>query len=56
MIILLSKYLIANTPRDEIGRRARLKIWWMKIRAGSSPAAGTNRYTNEPSESWFFLL
>ncbi|GEM_PF-6645193 len=23
------------------GRRARLKIWWVKARAGSSPAPGT---------------
>lgn len=26
----------------EIGRRARLKIWWWQHRVGSSPTLGTN--------------
>ncbi len=35
--------------RDEIGRRARLKIWWGQPRVGSSPTAGNLTYYNVSS-------
>ena len=31
-------------PGDGIGRHARLKIWWLHGRMGSSPIPGNNRY------------
>ena len=36
------KYLFYTiiSRRDEIGRRARLKIWWSLLRVGSTPTAG----------------
>ena len=41
-------------PSDEIGRRARLKIWCWQQRAGSTPALG--KFNKTLSKDRVFLL
>ena len=41
--MLISRTFRSMRRRDEIGRRARLKIWCPQGRVGSSPTAGIKK-------------
>ena len=51
------KYLFYTiiSRRDEIGRRARLKIWWSLLRVGSTPTAG-NKLKLKQNKSQFVVI